>query len=172
MVRRLALSVAAILAVLPAVAAAGTYIVTLHSGGVFESRYQPREASWDRGKVVFLSETGNWIALRRADIAKVESTTLSRGLGVDIDTTTIAVGWAPNDNLTPEQIQEAAKNAPQQFAAPPQPNYTMQQFVEPNSTQGMPVGWIGTTTPPMSPASGTYGSTVGIPASTQPPVNQ
>jgi hypothetical protein len=171
MVRRLALSVAAILAVLPAAASAGTYVITLHSGGVFESRYQPREAAWDAGKVVFLSETGNWIALRRADIARVESTTRSLGLGVDINATTVAVGWAPNDNLTPEQIQEAARNAPQQFSVP-EPNYSVRQFVEPNSTQGMPMGWAGTTTPPMSPSSGSYGSTVGIPISTQPPVQQ
>jgi len=171
MVRRLVLSVAAILAVLPAAAAAGTYVITLHSGGVFESRYKPRVASFDDGKVVLLSETGNWISLRRADIAKIESTTLSRGLGVDLNASTIAVGWAPNDNLTPEQIQEAAKNAPQQFFAPQQ-NYSMRQFVEPNSTQGMPVGWIGNTTPPMAPSGGTYGGTVGIPVSTQPPVIQ
>jgi hypothetical protein len=31
---------------------------------------------------------------------------------------------------------------------------------------------VGTTTPPMSPSSGSYGSTVGIPISTQPPVQQ
>ena len=138
------IAVAALLAAFATVASAGTYVVTLHSGAKFESRYKPTVAGWDANKVMILAESGNWVALSRADIATVRSTSESRGLGFVINNSTIALGWAPNDNLTPEQQLVADDLAAREaLFAPQQQNYSVGQFVEPNATQGIPSGLIG-----------------------------
>jgi hypothetical protein len=139
-----ALALAVVLAAVPALASAGTYVLTLRSGAKFESRYKPTVAGWDANKVMILAESGNWVALSRADVESVRSTTESRGLGFVINNSTIALGWAPNDNLTPEQEAAAAEiEARNAVFAPQQQNYSVNQFVEPGATQGIPSGLIG-----------------------------
>ena len=141
----LALAVlSAALVALPA--AAETYILTLHDGAVFESRYQPEEASWDPGVVMILTEFGNWIALQRADIADVTTDVESKGFGTVIDTNTISLGVLANDAIPPEEQEEPdAFQQLQQFLTQQnqQPDYTVQQFAEPGElgTGGLPVGF-------------------------------
>jgi hypothetical protein len=144
--RRLLFGTAIVLAAsaFASAASAGTYLITMASGSKFESRYKPKMAAWDASKILVLSDVGNWVALRRSDVVKIESTTENRGLGFVINNTTIALGWAPNDNLTPEQETEAAQAAARAGLANPQTtNYSVNQFVEPGATQGLPSGLIG-----------------------------
>lgn len=167
--RRLLFAAGVVLSVLALAgsAVAGTYIVTLASGATFESRYKPQVAPWDGGKVLVLSDVGNWLTLKRADIASVKSTSENRGLGFVIDNTTIALGWAPNDNLTPEQEAEAAQAAArsgQGLFQQQQPNYSVNQFVEPGATQGLPSNLIG--------GGGGYSSTMVVPLASVPAVDQ
>ena len=56
--------------------------------------YQPQVASWDKTKVVLLSEFGNWVGIDRVEIVDVTAETQQRGFGTVIDTTTISLGIA------------------------------------------------------------------------------
>jgi hypothetical protein len=116
------------LAALPA--AADIFVVRLVNGTTFETRYQPRPAPWDAGKIVFLSDLGNWVALLQSEVAAVESLRDLRGFGRILDTTTIELGLSPND-LTDEEIarrEQVPEVIPQRF--------DMQQFVEPDAVGG------------------------------------
>lgn len=167
--RRLTLAALALsaLALLAAPAGAESFQVTLTDGSGFESRYQPQEASWDPSMVLLLTEFGNWIGLAKDSIASVVSDLDDTGFGTRIDSTTISLGFAPNDMAIPEEDQvvaggaapgspaaasaaaAAAQNAIlenylQQRAA--EQSYSIQQFVEPNQTQGIPSRFVGSPT--------------------------
>jgi hypothetical protein len=154
--RRRPLAVAlSVVALAAAPAAAEVWHVTLHNGNTIDSRYQPQEASWDAGKVMMLTDMGNWIALAKADIASIGADTQHKGFGFVINTTTIALGWAPNDALTPEEqasADAAAGGAPAEAPASP---YSVEQFVEPDQAQGIPAGWLGYGSVPPVGAAGT-----------------
>jgi len=98
-----------LLAVLVAIpAAAGVYKVELKNGNSFETRYKPRLAEWDESKVVLLTDVGNRITLNKDDIVDIVANAQVKGFGTVLDTTTIVLGWAPNDAPvdtapTPEQ---------------------------------------------------------------------
>ena len=161
--RTLILALATSLA-LPLLAAAETYTITLHNGNVFVSRYQPQAAPWDAAKVLFRTDAGNLISLASADVASVVTDTETHGFGKVLNGTTLMLGAAPNDLPVPPApgspeaaaAAAAAANAPAEQA----PAYTVNQFVEPGSTQGLPGGWMG--------GSG-YGA--GPSAAPQPPSN-
>jgi hypothetical protein len=145
-VARLALALAALLAAAPA--GADLFTVTLANGTTIESRYQPQEASWDSGMVLLLTEAGNWIGLRKDEIADVSSEMVRRGFGVPINTTTILLGVAPNDAAVPGD-EKGGPNDPvlqalQAIQAQQQErqSYSIQQFVEPEETQGIPSDFI------------------------------
>ena len=70
---------ASLLAALPA--AADVYTIRLSNGGIFESRYQPKQAAWDTTLVTFVDETGTEIALPQALIADVTSQSEVKGYG-------------------------------------------------------------------------------------------
>lgn len=167
--RRLTLAALALsaLALLAAPAGAESFQVTLTDGSGFETRYQPQEASWDPSLVLFLTEFGNWIGLAKDSIASVVSDLDDTGFGTRIDSTTISLGFAPNDMAIPEDQQvvagQAAPGSPaaasaaaanaqnalleaylQQRAA--EQSYSIQQFVEPNETQGIPSRFVGAPT--------------------------
>jgi len=149
---------------LPVLAAAESYTITLRNGNTFHSRYQPQAAPWDSAKVLFRTETGNFISIASAEIEQVKSDSENRGFGRVINNTTLMLGAAPNDLPVPPEpgspeaaaAAAAAANAPAEQA----PAYTVNQFVEPGQTQGLPGGWMG--------GSG-YGA--GPAASPQPPSN-
>ncbi len=161
MFRRLASSTlpfVAALALLALPAAGESFVVTLTDGTTFETRYQPQEASWDPGMVLLLTEVGNWIGLPADSIAEVTSDVDSEGFGTRINATTIALGPAPNDAAIPEEGEGAAGGA---AAAQSQQNalleaylqqreaeqrYTVEQFVEPNETMGIPSRFVGSPT--------------------------
>lgn len=155
----------AMLALVPfAVAAeAEVYFVTLNNDTVIETAYQPQEASWDTGMVLLLTGAGNWIGVQRADIKEVRSEAQIAGYGVAIDANTFELGFAPNDASDPDaekpegaearvQILEQMLNQQQaeneQRRA--QQTYSIQQFVDPNQTQGIPSRFIGNPTQPIT----------------------
>jgi hypothetical protein len=117
-----------------AVASAGTFTVTLTNGSTFETRYRPTEAEWDDSVVLFTTDRGNWIALSKEEIADVTSSVEETGFGYQVDTTTLFVGWSPNEEL-PEEGEEGAEGQ-QQFFEPPPQSFTLDQFVNPGQTAG------------------------------------
>jgi hypothetical protein len=160
MSRARAVAVLAVLAgalvAVPAVAE--VYHVTLLNGTTIDTRYPPQDSPWDSNRYVLMTDVGNWISLAKADISEIVTDTQNKGFGFVINTTTIALGWAPNDALTPEQQAEADAQAARLAAdAPPTP-YSVDQFVEPSATQGIPAGWLGYgTTPPIGGPGGVAG---------------
>ena len=147
--RRTALALVCASAVLLAAPiAAETYLITLQNGSTIQSRYQPQESSWDAGMVLFMTETGNWIGMKKADIVSVEQENNLRGFGFVINPTTVALGWAPNDAADPAaagqgdlgaRLLEALGGGAQAPAAKP---YSVQQGVSTEQTQGIPLNYV------------------------------
>jgi len=160
------LAALALTAALPAMAEYHT--IKLKNGNEFDSLYRPRLAAEGGDKVLVATETGNWISLPVDAIDSVTSHIEARGFGKVINTTTILIGTAPNDAEIPGEDSEPVDPAtrllnylesqqrPQQ-AAP----FTVEQFAEPNSVGGIPLGFTNTTTPPLSG---------GGPAAVEPPM--
>lgn len=90
----------AALAVLPA--AAELYTVELTNGYALDTRYRPKLDPRDPDKVFFLTDQGTWISIPRNQVHDVTSQTEMRGFGKVINTTTIDLGWAPNDTPVPD----------------------------------------------------------------------
>lgn len=114
--------------------AAEIFHVELADGHVFDTRYQPEEASWDSDVVLLLTDTGNWIAVPKADIAGITTETETKGFGQVIDTTTVVLGWAANDAPLPEDEARfaAVERLQQMFEQRQGQDYTVEQFVEPS----------------------------------------
>jgi hypothetical protein len=152
-----------VLALLAAPAAADIFYIKLTNGNVVESAYQPQEASWDSSMVLLLTEVGNWIGVPKADIESVESSLQKSGFGVRISQNTVAIGWSPNDAEDPSaqaaaegqpgsaleaRFQEAIQNLNRTIESVEaqrraEQSYTVEQFVEPDQTQGIPGRFIG-----------------------------
>ena len=149
-----ALFVLALAALCALPAAAEIYHVQLANGEEFDSRYPPEEASWDRDLLLFHSETGNWVGIRRDEVVAVVIETELRGAGRRIDATTIYVGRTANAGPLPgaEDETDPAVSLLQTIyeQSQAQQNYTIEQFVEPGETGGgIPVGFTQQVTPPI-----------------------
>lgn len=136
---------AALLGVAARPAGAAVYHVTLTNGSVIDSLYEPQEASWDHGMVLVLTDAGNWIGVEKAELATVAAENATRGFGVVINATTISLGDAPNDLPVANKDvgsanQQVLQNLLQQQQ--PKPNYTIQQGVQTEDTQGIPSSFI------------------------------
>jgi hypothetical protein len=170
------LLVASLLAALPA--AADVYTIRLSNGGTFESRYQPKQAAWDATLVTFVDETGTEIALPQAMIAEVTSQSEVKGYGRVLDTTTIDLGFMPNDLDQSQQAmqQQALMNPAGQMVVGPAAGG---QFVEPSAIGGgIPLGFASaptgfTPTPGVAPGNFTIppaaGGTLTTPTNTVTP---
>ena len=145
-------------------AGAEIFFVTLNNGTTFETAYQPQAASWDPSMVLLLTETGNWIGLPQAEIKEVRSEMQIAGYGRAIDDNTFELGFAPNDasdpDAKPTEPAEARAQMLEQMLMQQQQeidqrraqeSYTVQQFVEPGQTQGIPSRFIGTPSAPPNP---------------------
>jgi len=136
---------AALAAVSAQPAAALVFHVGLSNGTVIDSLYEPQEASWDQGMVLVLTDAGNWIGVKKSDRTTVVSENATRGFGIAINATTISLGDAPNDLPVPNKDvgnanQQALQNLLQ--GQQPRPNYTIQQGVQTEDTQGIPSSFI------------------------------
>lgn len=124
---------------------AAVYHVTLNNGSVIDTLYEPQEASWDHGMVLVLTDAGNWMGVRKADLASVVSESATRGFGIVINATTVSLGDAPNDLPVPSKdagssTQQVLQSLMQQQM--PRPNYTIEQGVQTEDTQGIPSSFI------------------------------
>ena len=130
------LAVAVLVTSLPALAE--TFSVVLKNGSQFETRYRPTVAEWDNSKVLLVTATGTRITLSRDDIETVTADTEVKGYGTLINTTTIAIGLAPNDAPVPSGELEAQSDPLSQILQylqrrPPRRRQVanVRQFVEP-----------------------------------------
>lgn len=136
-------------ALLAVPATAEVFHITLKNGTTIDSAVQPQQASWDSNMVMLLTEVGNWVAFTKDDIADIKAVDPTAGFGVRISSTAIALGRFTND------LPESAKGASAQEgkyldlatkaleAAERQQHYSIQQFVEPSQTQGIPAAFAG-----------------------------
>ena len=144
-------------------AEAEVFFVTLNNDTVVETAYQPQEASWDRDMVLLLTEVGNWIGVQKSDIKEVRSEAQIAGYGVAIDSNTFELGFAPNDAADPNaekpegaearvQMLEQMLNQQQMEIDQrrDQQRYSIDQFVDPSQTQGIPSRFIGNPTQPIT----------------------
>ena len=119
----------------------------MKNGTTFDTRYQPEEASWDANMVVLMTEFGNRVAIAAEEIDSVTVDSESRGFGHQLNASTMALGWAPNDALDPDSDEGRAAMAAQAEAAASAsqapPVYNQQQFVQPGETTGLPVWMTG-----------------------------
>ena len=92
-------------------------------------------APWDANKIVFTNEWGNLMSLAKADVDRIGTDIEASGFGHQLDSTTIALGWAPNDAPLPGS-EEAAIRADAQAmeaeaaaapATPAEPIYDVNQ---------------------------------------------
>ena len=124
----IAITVLAALALTPAVAS--IFTVHLTNGASFETRYQPKVVPGDGSKVLVVTDVGNRIYVHRDDIREVTHSSDVQGFGTMINTTTISLGWAPNDNPLPGDPDPRADMLnylrDQQRA---RPDYSVDQFV-------------------------------------------
>lgn len=156
---RRSLSLVALLALFPMGASAEVFTVTLTNGNVIETKYQPQAAEFDKDMVLLMSDVGNWIGVRRDEIESVVSDAELSGFGEVIGKNTVMLGWSANDAADPSAqgadgkqdpglslAAQALQNLYQQRQE--QQSYSIQQFVQPNQTQGIPTNLVGVATSP------------------------
>lgn len=132
---------------------ADVYYVTLANGSVIETAFQPQQASWDPSLTLLLTEVGNWVGFPSNEIESIRSEDPTEGYGVKISDNAIALGWSPNDlpEATAQDPQQAlnerilALTNRQLELAEQQQNYSVQQFVGTDQTQGIPASFGGYT---------------------------
>ncbi len=138
------LSVLLIVALLcAATAQAAVYTVTLQNGTSFDTRYRPVDADWSEDVSMILTDQGNWIALEKSEIADVTSAIESSGFGYQLDTTTIFIGWSPNDLATEDENGESVQDF--EFIddiSDEGQSFTLEQFVSPVTAGSAPAGGL------------------------------
>lgn len=122
--------------------------MTLTNGSVIDTAYQPQQASWDPNMVLLLTDTGNWVGFHKDEIDDIRAEDPAQGFGVRISDKTIALGLSPNDLPVPTEngAQQAADRYYQLVeralaVAESRQNYSIQQGVSTEQTQGIPVGF-------------------------------
>lgn len=130
-------------------AGAAAYSVTLKNGNTFETRYKPADVDWDPTVATIITDLGNPIVLKKDEIAEVTSLAEAKGFGYQLNTTTLYLGWSPNDLLTTDKDgnEVPTYNTGGDQPAPPA-DYTIQQFVGvptvgSPSTGGVPLSEVG-----------------------------
>lgn len=148
------------LAFLALPAQAELFTVTLTNGNVVETSHEPQVASWDPEMVLLMTDVGNWIGLPKSEIETIQMDRPARGFGIRIATNTILLGTLPND--VPVEGGEAGTENPATRAVASalermlarqdeQSRYSIDQFVEPNQSQGIPSSLIGGGGTPLDP---------------------
>lgn len=116
------------------VVSAGTYTVTLNNGTSFVTRYKPVDADWDENVVMLSTDRGNWIALNKDEIADTVSDVESTGFGYQVDTTTVFVGWSPNEGEGEGEGEGGesgggVERVDERFPEP-EPSFNLEQFID------------------------------------------
>ncbi|MGH9379646.1 MAG: hypothetical protein ACRD2Z_03390 [Thermoanaerobaculia bacterium] len=141
----------AVACLLAAPATAEVYTVTLSNEQTVDTRYRPMIAPWDEGRVLLLTDVGNWIALPKAEIAKVRIDIEAAGYGRVIDGTTVDMGFSANDLPRADQRPSAQEQLLELVRSQQaeRPVYDTPQFVDPSEASGIPVWMTNQTTPPL-----------------------
>lgn len=149
--RRMLFMSLALFALLVVPAGAEVFSVRMTNDTVFTTRYQPQQDGRDESKLIMLTEFGNFISLPKASVAEITSETESRGFGTVLDTSTIMIGWAPNDKPGAEEVAtdptSRLLNYLENRDSAPEQDFSVQQFV---TTEGAGQGGL--------PASGVTSS--------------
>jgi hypothetical protein len=154
------------LALLALPAAADVYHVVLKNGSEVLTERQPEQASFDPNMVLLLTEVGNWVGFAKDEIESIRAENPADGYGVRISDNAIALGWSPNDLPGPDT---KAPDANDRFASiaermlelsERQQNYSIQQGVSTDETQGIPGSFGG--------YGNGFGGAFGAPLSTSP----
>jgi hypothetical protein len=140
------------LALLALPAAADVFHVTLKNGAEILTTRQPQQATWDPNMILLLTEVGNWVGFVKDEIESIRAEDPTDGYGSRIKDNVIALGWSPNDapdasGDVNDRIASIAERMLEMAEA--QQNYSVQQFVQPEETQGIPAsfgGYAGGTT--------------------------
>jgi|tagenome__1003787_1003787.scaffolds.fasta_scaffold20702441_2 hypothetical protein len=139
-------------ALLAVPATAEVFHVTLTNGSTVDSSVQPQQASWDPNMVMLMTEVGNWVGFQKDEITDIKVVDPTAGFGVRISNTAIALGRFSNDlpdptkggsgqdDLNSRYLSLATKALELQER---QQNYSVQQFVSPGQTQGIPASFAG-----------------------------
>lgn len=108
------------------------FTVTLKNGTTFETRYRPMQADFDPSYSLMMTDKGNWIALHNDEIADIVSEAEASGFGYQLDTTTLYVGWSPNDLVDDEGGEGGDESVPR-YEVTDGPvgagNYSINQFL-------------------------------------------
>jgi hypothetical protein len=132
-------------------ASAEVFHVTLTNGTTIDSSVQPQQASWDPNIVMLITEVGNWVGFPKNEIESIKAEDPTSGFGVRISSTAIALGRFSND-LPEEGKTNPQDELNQRYLAlanrmleqsARQQSYSVQQFVEPGQTQGIPSAFGG-----------------------------
>jgi len=140
-------------------AATEIYRVELVGGTFFETRYWPIEDPEALDRVLLLTDTGNWIALPRRMVRHVAVGIEERGFGRRLDAQTVALGSAMNDAPAANASETPAGDAlalltrlfDRRFEALP-PSH-VEQFVEPEQAEGIPLRYSLEGLPPVGSAT-------------------
>ncbi len=139
----LRITVLAVLMVAVAATAHAEYFtVTLTNGTSFQTRYRPVPAEWDDNVVMISTDRGNWIGLLADEVADVTSHAEATGFGYQLDTTTLFVGWAPNEEIggdKSEEGEEGGLNLEEMFPEP-EAGGVLEQFVDIPGASGGSLG--------------------------------
>ena len=110
---------------------AAFFTVTLKNGTTFDIRYTPVKADWDPTYTMFLTDQGNWIAVQNDEIADVLSHAEENDYGYQLDTTTLFLGWSPNDLVEDGEDGEVTTKYEVGADVDTGANYSMDQFLGP-----------------------------------------
>ena len=167
------------LALLVAPATAEVFHVTLTNGTTVDSSVQPQQASWDPSMILLMTEVGNWVGFPKDEVASIKAEDPTAGFGVRISSTAIALGRFSND--LPEtgkgNAQDALNDRYLSLAnkmlelQERQQHYSVQQFVEPGQTQGIPSSFAGYGNGGLTAGGGALGATATAPNTGPPPLS-
>ena len=115
------------------------FTVTLTNGTTFQTRYRPVPAEWDENVMMINTDRGNWIGLDQDEIADVTSHAESTGFGYQLDTTTLFVGWTPNDQGDEPEEGEDQLNLEEMFPEE-EAGFSLEQFVDLPGAEGGSTG--------------------------------
>lgn len=138
-----------VLALLALPVSAEVFHVTLTNGTVIDTAYQPQQASWDPSMVLLLTDTGNWVGFAKDEIDNISAEDPAQGFGIRISDKVIALGLSPNDLPVPVEGDATQQASDRYYAlveramemSERQQNYSIQQGVSTEQTQGIPVGF-------------------------------
>ena len=124
-------------------AAAVNYKVQLKNGSEVSTLYLPKEASWDRDMLIFLTDASNWMAVSKDDVERIVSTIQQRGFGRVLDERTIEIGFTANYGATDEELKaiEEGRTDLDRYLdvlqsmnqTQPQQDFSVEQFVSPGT---------------------------------------